>query len=449
MTKAEHSHVEKVFAAVDGHDKPPADEMVFGSWIRSATTYKIDLESNRPPQIFTAAELRCFQDAASRLIEIARIELDHLYNYLRPTRYVILLCDKSGTVIDCRGEASEAAQYKYWGVWMGGVWPEDVEGTNGIGTCITVQLPVTVHRSQHFRARHISLSCSGAPIFDGNSEFIGILDVSSIDPQLSEHAHALTGALTVATARAIEERMFRDQFRREWIIAVKDPDNDGSAMLLSVDGERRIVGADRIGRLVLSRWGHRIDRGVSLWMIFERTDGSFPRKGWGDIWIQLKPLGAQESLPAIVTSPENPSLRWSQPQGQYLRIRPRLDALVNGPHGATSLLLRGGLPPATLRRVREFVDAHLAENIDTEALAATAGLSPFHFARAFKKSEGATPHRFVLQRRIAKAQELLSGSDNPISEIALAVGFADQSHFTRRFSELVGLSPGQFRKLQS
>ena len=54
----------------------------------------------------------------------------------------------------------------------------------------------------------------GAPIFDGNGEFVGVLDVSSIDPALSEHAHALTGPLTISAARAIEERMFRKQFRR-------------------------------------------------------------------------------------------------------------------------------------------------------------------------------------------------------------------------------------------
>src|ERR1700745_518334 len=108
-------------------------------------------------------------------------------------------------VIDCRGDAKEVAQYRYWGVWMGGVWSEDIEGTNGIGTCISEQRPVTVHQTQHFRARHISLSCSGAPIFGEDGELAAVLDVSSIDPNLSEHSHALTGALTEAVARAIEE----------------------------------------------------------------------------------------------------------------------------------------------------------------------------------------------------------------------------------------------------
>ena len=86
-------------------------------------------------------------------------------------------------------------------------------------------------------------------------------------------------------------------------------------------------------------------------------------------------------------------------------------------------------------------------NIEFESLAATAELSLYHFARTFKQSEGTTPHTFVLERRLARARELLARTDLSLSEVAFAVGFADQSHFTRRFRQMVGVSPGQFRKL--
>jgi AraC-like DNA-binding protein len=302
--------------------------------------------------------------------------------------------------------------------------------------------------SQHFRNRHITLSCSGAPIFDGTGEFVGVLDVSSIDPELSQRAHALTGALTIAAARAIEERMFREQFRREWIIAVRVPDDLGSAMLIAVDRDRRIVGADRVGRNVLSQWEYHLDGALDLRTVFERTDAPLPRKNQGDVWIQLKSPKAEEILPAIMTPPDDSGARWLQSEAEDLQTRPRLDALVNGRFAPSPLLLRGGLPPAILRRVREYIDSNLEQNLDIESLATTAGLSPFHFARAFKQSEGSTPHNFVLQRRIAKARELLSRGDLPLSEIALVVGFADQSHFTRRFQEIVGISPWKFRRLR-
>lgn len=107
--------------------------------------------------------------------------------------------------------------------------------------------------------------------------------------------------------------------------------------------------------------------------------------------------------------------------------------------------LRGGLPPRAARRVRDYIDAHLDENVSIEVLAGVAGLSMFHFARAFKQSEGLTPHGYIVQRRVRRAQELLAGTDLPLSEIALAAGFSDQSHCSRRFREHVGVTPSTYR----
>ena len=106
---------------------------------------------------------------------------------------------------------------------------------------------------------------------------------------------------------------------------------------------------------------------------------------------------------------------------------------------------RGGLPPRALRRVREFIEAHLEENISLQVLAVIVGLSMSHFARAFKQSEGVTPHDYVLRCRVRRAQELLADTELPLSEIAIAVGFADQSHCARRFREHVGLTPSRYR----
>jgi transcriptional regulator GlxA family with amidase domain len=107
--------------------------------------------------------------------------------------------------------------------------------------------------------------------------------------------------------------------------------------------------------------------------------------------------------------------------------------------------VRGGLPPRALRRVRDFVEAHLEENISVQALACIAGLSMYHFARAFKQSEGMTPHEYLVQCRVRRAKDLLAATDLPLSEIALASGFSDQSHCARRFREHVGVTPSSYR----
>src|SRR5262249_34770021 len=87
-----------------------------------------------------------------------------------------------------------------------------------------------------------------APIFAVDGRWLAVLDVSAIDPQRSERAHALTGALTVNSARAIEERFFREHFSQDWIIAIAPPGPDASGMLLAVDGDQRVVGANRVAR---------------------------------------------------------------------------------------------------------------------------------------------------------------------------------------------------------
>jgi transcriptional regulator GlxA family with amidase domain len=106
---------------------------------------------------------------------------------------------------------------------------------------------------------------------------------------------------------------------------------------------------------------------------------------------------------------------------------------------------RGGLPPRALKRVREFVEAHLEHNIRIQVLAEIVGLSVFHFARAFKQSEGVTPHAYLIQRRVRRVGELLANTNLPLSEIAMASGFSDQSHCTRRFRERVGVTPSNYR----
>ena len=88
----------------------------------------------------------------------------------------------------------------------------------------------------------------------------------------------------------------------------------------------------------------------------------------------------------------------------------------------------------------------MSDSIDLAALAAIAGLSVYHFARAFKQSAGVTPHHYLIKRRIERAQEMLARTQLSLPEIALVTGFSDQSHLTRHFRQLLGTSPGQFRR---
>jgi AraC family transcriptional regulator len=106
--------------------------------------------------------------------------------------------------------------------------------------------------------------------------------------------------------------------------------------------------------------------------------------------------------------------------------------------------LRGGLPPCVVRQVCEYIDSNLDQRIKVGTLARLANLSVWYFLRAFKQSLGVSPHHYLARRRLERAKELLS--DMPLSQIALAAGFADQSHCARRFRQHVGMSPRDYRR---
>jgi AraC-like DNA-binding protein len=347
-------------------------------------------------------------------------------------------------VIEHRGRETEASQFSYWGVWLGGVWSESIEGTNGIGTCIAEEQPVTVHRGQHFRARHENLSCSGAPVFGVDGRMIAVLDVSAINPNVSERAHGLTGTLTTAAARAIEERYFRGHFCREWIVAV-EMEEGASAVLLAVDGNQRIVGANRAARRCFALGESELQAGISLWRLFERDSALFRRGYNADVAARLIIAGSYEACPAIITAPAGPSGGPRSSAGAVHYMQPRSQLLANLREPAPGARARGGLPPKAMRRIHEYVEAHISENIKLSVLATIADLSIYHFAREFKRSTGATPHDYLVCRRVQRAKEMLARTDYSLTEVALAVGFTDQSHLARHFRRIVGSTPGQYR----
>ena len=106
----------------------------------------------------------------------------------------------------------------------------------------------------------------------------------------------------------------------------------------------------------------------------------------------------------------------------------------------------GGLAPWQVRRAAELVDAHLDGNLTMVQLAHHCGLSTSYFTRAFKKTTGVTPHRWLMQKRVERAVRLLSESAMPLADVALACGFANQSHFTRVFATAIGCPPREWRR---
>lgn len=108
----------------------------------------------------------------------------------------------------------------------------------------------------------------------------------------------------------------------------------------------------------------------------------------------------------------------------------------------------GGLSGSKLRQAKEFINEHLEEDLSLSEIASAVGLSPYHFARAFKRTTGLTPQQYLTERRIEKAKSLLAKGELPIVEVGFRSGFKNQSHFTTLFRKFTKKTPKVWRELK-
>jgi len=442
---ARSRHADLVESAVAGERPVPTDSEIVLSWRRCIGDYHVDPRSGTTPHIITHTELALFKEPVSDVLLHAREEIDRLYAIVRQGDYVVLLCNREGIAIQHRGDETKAEEFKHWGIWLGGVWSEQVEGTNGIGTAIVEQRPVLVQCGQHFRTRHANLTCAGAPIFDADNKLIAVLDASRIDLGRSDRTPGLVLAAVTASVRAIEERLFRHSFRRAWTIAAALPQTSGAGLLLAVDDDQRVVGADHVAREVLGLDERDLVSGKSLSAFFHYDRSLFRRGDEQDSPAQWTRLDSESAWNVLLTPPLRTSKELRNSEYAMIHSRPRLGTLENLSVEPIPAPSRGGLSPAVTRRVRDYIEGHLDEKMRLDGLAALAGLSTDHFARAFQQSVGVPPHTYLLRRRLEHVEHMLRETHAPLSEIALATGFSDQSHLTRHFRRWSGMSPRQVR----
>ena len=106
----------------------------------------------------------------------------------------------------------------------------------------------------------------------------------------------------------------------------------------------------------------------------------------------------------------------------------------------------GGLPTYKLKQVTDYIYSHLTDNISLGELASHVKLSQSHFSHLFRQSTGKSPYQFLIQQRIDRAQKLLLEDNMAIADVAISVGFYDQSHLSRHMRKLLGISPRQLRQ---
>jgi AraC family transcriptional regulator len=156
-----------------------------------------------------------------------------------------------------------------------------------------------------------------------------------------------------------------------------------------------------------------------------------------DLW------GTAQKLKSLTENPDAESSQYAQALSVTLLhelVRLEKAAVPSRPSA------RGGLATWQQRRVAEFIEEHLGDEVSLSDLAQLVRLSPFHFARAFKQSFGVPPHRYHIGRRMERAKDLLAVTALSVTEIGIDIGFRETSSFTAAFHKFTGHTPSDYRR---
>ena len=257
-------HTNRVLKAIMGNGA--ASSPIVASWRRSSALHALDAADGARSWRLPSPAVAAARERVGRLLHVAQPSIDRLFFAVGGVGCSVMLADRDGVILDRRGAAGDDSAFDEVGLWIGGVWSEKSEGTNGIGTCLFEQRAVTIDREQHFFARNSALCCTSAPIFDENGELAAVLDVSS-----TRHAHGyadlahapgvinLVATAVSDAARSIEVENFRLAFPRARIVLAPGGERAGPA-LLALDRDDLVIGATRASRLALGIDAHTLAR---------------------------------------------------------------------------------------------------------------------------------------------------------------------------------------------
>ncbi|QGZ61587.1 sigma-54-dependent Fis family transcriptional regulator [Paraburkholderia acidisoli] len=245
-------HAERVRGAIEGRIPAPSDSSrLVSSWQRSFERYQLDPGSVIGPRVLGAGELREIRDREESFLRASGQCLSRLHDMVREADYCVMLTDAHGVTIDYRIDRERRHDFKHAGLHMGSCWSESEEGTCGIATVLTDLAPITVHKTDHFRAAFTTLTCSAAPIFAPGGELIGVLDASAVQSPDNRESQRIVNQLVRQSATLIEDGYFLHRTAACWMLFGHQNRNYVEAQpewLIAFDESGNVVAANRRAR---------------------------------------------------------------------------------------------------------------------------------------------------------------------------------------------------------
>ena len=258
MPSPQQVHIDTVMRTVGGGLAPwdvhPADAVIHDSWRRCVSDHRLDPTRMQEAVILPGHRLREHQDQLDAFLQIARHGLESLYAQVAGLGYCVLLTDARGVTVDFLGDLVCEPSLRKAGLYLGADWSEPLAGTCGVGTCIATGEALTVHRTDHFDATHIPLTCTAAPVYDDQGRLTAVLDISALSAPSGKESQHLALQLVKVYAGHIENASFLQRFRRHWVLRLsRAPQflDVHPEWLLALDEGGRVVGHNRAAQLAL------------------------------------------------------------------------------------------------------------------------------------------------------------------------------------------------------
>ncbi|WP_144114128.1 sigma-54-dependent Fis family transcriptional regulator [Paraburkholderia sp. BCC1886] len=260
-------HIDRIRRAIEGRAPHAGGEStrLASSYWRSLEQYHLDPGLTKGPRILSAPELRDVQHREESVLRASGQCLSRLHETVREADYCVMLTDAQGVTIDYRVDRERRHDFKRAGLYLGSCWSEREEGTCGVATVLLDSKPITVHKTDHFRAAFTTLTCSASPIFGLDGELIGVLDASAIRSPDERESQRLVNHIVRNGAMLIEDSFFLDATTDCWVLLAHRNRHYVEAqpeILIAFDARGMAVAANRRARECvpgLERLPRRVD----------------------------------------------------------------------------------------------------------------------------------------------------------------------------------------------
>jgi transcriptional regulator of acetoin/glycerol metabolism len=318
---------------------------------RCVERYKLDAGVTRKTIYLTAPEIAEHREPFGGMLEMIAEELDYVSVPLSSVSFGANFSNMAGTILYYCSDRS-AGNYVD-AEREGALWAEGIAGTNGVGTCIVERRPAQVFGSQHFFRDHAHMSCSAVPVLSAEAEMFGVLNFSSANPTIRPETFQLVSGLVRQTAERLNNQLFRASYAGHTVLRARSA---AGPLLLALDGENRLIGANRLARLWLDLPEGRL-RPAGLDAMFEFGPG----------------------LDDIVSKAG--SMLAHRPQGEevHFKIFPGKPERLAARHGVAAVAVRSDMPasfppsPAGAPGIEECLGATAALTGQAERLRRLAG----------------------------------------------------------------------------